>query len=170
MQLLARFSYESRSFSRYLQSIAKEKFCDFRYKFIEKQTVKVRNFRKKYYKMYKTLHILRYKCYKSWYFWPVIVQFHANADYGALHAKLHCVVELSLSLDSGAAAELHQLRMYTTVYNVRLWFFSVTAKIIFKWNILHLFLKSQVLSLFLWWEVHNNQPLQYHFGFMELKF
>ena len=60
MYKLARFSYESRSFSRYLQSIAKEKFCDFRYEFIEKQTVKVRNFRKKYYKMNKTLHILKF--------------------------------------------------------------------------------------------------------------
>ena len=65
MYKLARFSYESRSFSRYLQSIAKENFCDFRYEFIEKQTVKVRNFRQKYYKMNKTLHILKYKCYKS---------------------------------------------------------------------------------------------------------
>ena len=33
MYKLARFSYESQSFSRYLQSIAKENFCDFRYEF-----------------------------------------------------------------------------------------------------------------------------------------
>ena len=31
-----------------------------------------------------------------------------------------------------------------------------------------LFIKSQFLSLFLWWEVRNNQPLQYTIGFMEL--
>ena len=46
--ILARFSYESRSFilsnSRYSRWITKEMFCDFRNEFIEKQTVKVENF------------------------------------------------------------------------------------------------------------------------------
>ena len=46
---LARFSYESRSYtlsiSHYSQLKAKENFCDFRYEFIKKTTVKVENFR-----------------------------------------------------------------------------------------------------------------------------
>ena len=54
-QSLAWFSYKSRSFilsiSRYSQSITKEYFCDFRYKFIEKLMVKVKKKSNNYYKM-----------------------------------------------------------------------------------------------------------------------
>ena len=48
-------------------------------------------------------------------------------------------------------------------------FFSRLENNHLELNILHLFLKSQFFSLFLWGEVCNNQPLQYTIGFMELK-
>ena len=101
MYKLARFSYELRSFSRYLQSIAKENICDFRYEFIEKQTVKVRHFRKKIIKWAKHCTFWNTSVIKVDIFGQLLCNFMPMQIIARIISL--CGAELSLS---GAAAEL----------------------------------------------------------------